>query len=215
MQKPPQTRQANRVRIRFRIPEQLLNPAREEAVMGDGRFDVVLVGAGPAGCVLANRLTEDAGRTVALLEAGPDYGPDSAAWPAELRDATWIRPDSHPWGYLHAGRPADRPLPLPRARVVGGSSAINACAWLRGSAADYDEWEALGNPGWGWANLLPSFRRAEADPLGGPLHGTDGPVPTARAAVGFLAKPIDADVLLATVAVALADTRRLSESPRA
>jgi choline dehydrogenase-like flavoprotein len=113
-------------------------------------------------------------------------------------------------------RPACRPPPpTPRARVVGGSSTINARAWLRGSTADYDGWAALGNPGWGFADLLPYVRRAEADPLGGPLHGTDGPVPTARAAVGFLAKPIDADVLLATVAVALADTRRLSESPRA
>ena len=110
--------------------------------MGDGRFDIVLVGAGPAGCVLANRLTEAPGRTVALLEAGPDYGLDPAAWPADLRDPGNIFPATHPWGYLHAGRPADRPLPLPRARVVGGSSAVNACIWLRGSAADYDGWAA-------------------------------------------------------------------------
>jgi choline dehydrogenase len=190
VQRPPQTREENRARIRFWIPEQVLNPAKEDAVTGNARFDVVLVGAGPAGCVLASRLTEDPGRTVALLEAGPDYGPDPDAWPAELRNATWIWPDSHPWGYLHAGRPADRPLPLPRARVVGGSSAINACAWLRGSAADYDEWGALGNPGWGWADLLPSFRRAEADPLGGPLHGSDGPVPVFRLAEADLS-PVD------------------------
>ena len=143
----------------------------------DGAFDVVVVGAGPAGCVVARRLTEDRGRTVALLEAGPDYGPEPAAWPAELRDPTEIFPNSHPWGYLHAGRPVDRPLPLPRARVVGGSSTVNACVWLRGSAGDYDEWAALGNPGWGFADLLPFFRRAETDPFGGPLHGVDGPVP--------------------------------------
>jgi choline dehydrogenase len=157
---------------------------------GDGRFDVVIVGAGPAGCVLARRLTEDPGRTVALLEAGPDYGPDPAAWPADLRDPGDIRPDSHPWGYLHAGRPADRPLPLPRARVVGGSSTVNACVWLRGSAADYDGWAALGNPGWSFADLLPFFRRAEADPLGGPLHGVDGPVPISRVAAADLS-PVD------------------------
>src|SRR5262249_43996086 len=99
----------------------------------DGLFDVVVVGAGPAGCVLARRLPEDAGRTVALLEAGPDYGPDPSAWPADLRDPMGTWPDSHPWGYHDAGRPVDRPLPLPRARVVGGSSTINACVWLRGS----------------------------------------------------------------------------------
>ena len=149
-------------------------------MVSNGSFDVVVVGAGPAGCVMARRLTEDLGRTVALLEAGPDYGPETAAWPAELRDPTDIFPDSHSWGYLHAGRAVDRPLPLPRARVVGGSSTVNACVWLRGSADDYDEWAALGNPGWGFADLLPYFRRAEADPLGGPLHGIDGPVPVCR-----------------------------------
>ena len=155
-----------------------------------GPFDIVLVGAGPAGCVLANRLTEEPGRTVALLEAGPDYGPDPAAWPPDLRDAGTFYPDSHPWGYRHTGRPADAPLSLPRARVVGGSSAINACVWLRGSAADYDGWASLGNPGWGFADLLPYFRRAEFDPLGGPLHGTDGPVPVFRVAEADLS-PLD------------------------
>ena len=146
----------------------------------DGRFDIVVVGAGPAGCVLARRLTEDRERTVAFLEAGPDYGADPHAWPAEMREASSFAIESHSWGYINAGRPPGRPLALPRARVVGGSSTINSCVWMRGSAADYDGWAAAGNPGWAFADLLPYFRRAEADPLGGPLHGTDGPVPVFR-----------------------------------
>jgi choline dehydrogenase len=155
-----------------------------------GEFDVVLVGAGPAGCVLARRLTEDAGCRVALVEAGPDYGADPAAWPAVFRDPTVVAPDVHGWGYVQSGKPADRPLSLARARVVGGTSTINGCVWLRGSAADYDGWAALGNPGWGFTDLLPYFRRAESDPVGGPLHGTDGPVPVYRVGEGELT-PLD------------------------
>jgi choline dehydrogenase len=140
-------------------------------------FDVVIVGGGPAGAVLGNRLTEDAAPSVLLVEAGPDYGSNVTEWPPELLFPQKQPLTSHTWG-LHDASNGNF---LPRARLLGGSSAVNACYWIRGSASDYDDWETLGNPGWGFDDLLPYFRRAESDPLGGPLHGTDGPVQVLRA----------------------------------
>jgi choline dehydrogenase len=172
--------------------------------MESERFDVVIVGGGPAGCVLAARLSEDPGRRVLLLEAGPDYGVDPEQWPAELRDPLGIQPDSHSWGYVDA-RAAEAPaLALPRARIVGGSSTVNGCIWLRGSRADYDSWEALGNPGWGFAELLPCFRAAESDPLGpSALHGSHGPVPVYRTPAADLS-PIDRAFVAAAQALGFA-----------
>ncbi|MDF2735609.1 MAG: dehydrogenase [Chloroflexota bacterium] len=158
--------------------------------MQTDHFDVIVVGAGAAGCVLADRLTEEPSRSVLVIEAGPDYGPDPNAWPENLRDPSDVPADSHPWGYADSDHADDRQLPLPRARVIGGSTTINACTWLRGSAADYDGWAAQGIEGWSFEDLLPYFRRAESDPLGGGLHGTDGPVPVWRAAAADLS-PID------------------------
>lgn len=141
-------------------------------------YDVVIVGGGPAGCVLANRLSVNPDRSVLMIEAGPDYGAEPGNWPAELLYPEAQAFESHSWGL----RDAVSGIFLPRARVIGGASAVNACYWIRGSKADYDAWEALGNTGWGFENLLPFFRMAESDPLGGPLHGTDGLVPIYRAA---------------------------------
>ncbi len=144
------------------------------------RYDVVIVGGGPAGSVLAARLSEDAGREVLLIEAGPDYGIDRLGWPAEMLDHTAIGLDSHSWGYFNKETVAGTRLPLPRARVLGGSSTVNGCIWLRGSRSDYDGWAALGNPGWSFDDMLPFCMKAESDPAPSKLHGKSGPVPVFR-----------------------------------
>lgn len=132
----------------------------------------MIVGGGPAGAVMAHRLTEDSDRRVLLIEAGPDYGPEADQWPEDLTFPQQQALESHSWDLYDA----ESGLKLHRAKVIGGSSAVNACYWIRCSGTDFDHWESLGNSGWGFEGLLPYMKKAESDPLGGPLHGTDGPV---------------------------------------
>ena len=142
-------------------------------------YDDIIVGGGSAGAVLAARLSEEPARRVLLLEAGPDYATLEST-PADLQDGWRMSLRAHDWRLTAQAMPG-RAIPYPRARVIGGSSAVNATIALRGVPADYDEWAALGNDEWSWAKVLPHFRRLEDDPEGAAgLHGRGGPIAIRR-----------------------------------
>ncbi len=138
-------------------------------------FDYVIVGAGSAGCVLANRLSADGNYSVLLLEAGPR---DRYLWihiPIGYAK-TMFNPDYN-WCFYTEPDPGmnNRQIYWPRGKVLGGSSAINGLIYIRGQPQDYDRWEALGNPGWGWKDVLPHFIRSERNQRGAnEYHGADG-----------------------------------------
>ena len=150
-------------------------------------YDTVIVGAGSAGSILAARLTEDANRSVLLIEAGPDY-PDPATLPDNVKYGYGPR-RPFPFSYITENVQAfvarytdEAPARLvPRGRVTGGSSAVNAQILLRGAPEDYDGWAARGNDEWSFQKLLPYFRRFETDlDFAGDFHGSDGPIPVKR-----------------------------------
>src|SRR6202047_2779769 len=124
----------------------------------NGVFDYVIAGAGTAGCVLANRLSADAGVTVALIEAGPPDDDPAIHVPAMVARA--IGNPRLSWGYhtVPQRQVDDRVLPVPRGRVLGGCSSINGMVYFRGHPREYDEWQ---QPGWRYADLLPYFQRLE------------------------------------------------------
>jgi choline dehydrogenase len=124
-------------------------------------FDYIIVGAGSAGCVLANRLSTNSGHRVLLLEAG---GSDRKFWiKAPIGYGKTFYDPTVNWKYLAEPDPGlgGRAAYWPRGKVLGGSSSINAMVYCRGMPADYDDWRAAGNPGWGWSDVAPVFERVE------------------------------------------------------
>lgn len=143
----------------------------------DGAFDYIIVGAGSAGCVLANRLTESGRHRVLLLEAG---GEDRNPWiHIPLGYAKHFTNKKINWRYETA--PGDewvkRPVIQPRGKVLGGTSAINGMVYVRGQAEDYDHWRQLGNTGWSYDDVLPYFRKSEDQQRGADeYHSVGGPL---------------------------------------
>jgi choline dehydrogenase-like flavoprotein len=142
-----------------------------------GEFDYIIVGAGSAGCVLANRLTESGWYRVLLLEAG---GSDSSPWiRVPIGYARTFTDRRYNWMYQTEPEPAleNRTAFWPRGKVLGGSSSINAMVFVRGQPSDYDDWRDAGNPGWSWRDVLPYFRKLEDHAWGASkYHGAGGPI---------------------------------------
>ncbi len=155
--------------------------------MANPKYDVIVVGAGSAGAVLATRLSEDPTRSVMLIEAGPDYA-NFDELPDEIRQGHATGTDLavdpsgiHNWAFTAKASPLNTEMPVPRGKITGGTSAINGQVYLRAIPEDFDVWAEEGNDEWSYDKALPSMKRLENDlDIVDQYHGNDGPIVVRR-----------------------------------